>query len=147
MAATPNAYFGSALITGANNRISVSRVPVINSAGAVTYKDLTFNFDVSSAGVLSMLAFNPTITASPSLITSGFKQVTQGRAWQQVYRNRSQRDLGDHANCLVIGVCFWRRCNAVQYELGPRRDGVCNPVTHVFTQPELNSYTYLTLIF
>ena len=73
MAATPNAYFGSALITGANNRISVSRVPVINSAGAVTYKDLTFKFDVSSAGVLSMLAFNPTITASPSLITSGFK--------------------------------------------------------------------------
>ncbi len=25
-----------------------------------------------------------------------------------------------------------------------RRDGVYNFVTHVFTQPELNSYTYLT---
>jgi hypothetical protein len=71
--ATPNAYFGSALITGADNRISVSRVPVIDSAGTVTYKDLTIDFDVSSVGELNMSAYNPTITASPALITSGFK--------------------------------------------------------------------------
>ena len=72
-AATPNAYFGSALITGADNRISVTRVPVINSAGVVTYQDLTIDFDVTSTGVLNMSPYNPTITASPSLITKSFK--------------------------------------------------------------------------
>jgi hypothetical protein len=72
-AVTPRAAFGSALITGAEKRISVSRVPVINSAGVVTYKDITINFEVSSSGVLTLAPFNPTITASPSLLTSGFK--------------------------------------------------------------------------
>ena len=72
-AVTPRAAFGSALITGADKRISVSRVPVINSTGVVTYKDITINFEVSSAGVLTMAPFNPTITASPSLLTTGFK--------------------------------------------------------------------------
>lgn len=74
VAATPTSYFGSALITGTNNRISITRVPVINSAGTVTYKDLTINFVVDSAGTLT---FGPsTIAASPSLIASGFKAGT-----------------------------------------------------------------------
>ncbi len=74
VAATPTSYFGSALITGTNNRISITRVPVINSAGTVTYKDLTINFVVDNAGTLT---FGPsTIAASPSLITSGFKAGT-----------------------------------------------------------------------
>jgi hypothetical protein len=72
-AVTPRAVFGSSLITGADNRISVSRVPVINSTGVVTYKDVTINFIVDNTGVLTMPPFNPIITASPSLVTNGFK--------------------------------------------------------------------------
>ncbi len=74
MAATPTSYFGSALITGTNNRISVTRVPVIDSAGTVTYKDVTINFVVNSTGGLSFTS-SP-ITPSPALITSGFKAGT-----------------------------------------------------------------------
>jgi len=72
-AATPKSSFGSALITGADNRISVTRVPVISSTGAVTYKNVTIDFEVSSTGVLTLAPFSPIIAASPSLITSGFK--------------------------------------------------------------------------
>ncbi len=70
-AATPRASFGSALITSADNRISVTRVPVINSAGAVSYKDVTINFTVDTAGTLTAGA--TTINASPNLVTSGFQ--------------------------------------------------------------------------
>ena len=70
-AATPNSFFGSALVTGTNNRITVTRVPVIDSAGVVTYKDVTLNFVVSTTGVLTLAP--STITPSPALITSGFR--------------------------------------------------------------------------
>lgn len=65
-AAPPKSSFGSALITGADNRISVTRVPVISSTGVVTYKDVTIDFEVGSTGVLTLAPFSPTITASPS---------------------------------------------------------------------------------
>lgn len=51
----------------------MSRVPVINSTGVVTYKDVTINFDVSNTGVLNMDPLDPTIIPSPSLITTGIK--------------------------------------------------------------------------
>ena len=73
VAAEPKSLFGSALITGADNRISVTRVPVIDSTGKVTYKEVTIDFEVSSTGVLTLAPSSPTITPSPSLITSGFK--------------------------------------------------------------------------
>ncbi len=71
-ATTPSARFQSSLLTGSADTISVSRVPVTNSAGTVTYYDLTLTFDVSSTGVLT-LSGSPTVTKSPSLITAGFK--------------------------------------------------------------------------
>src|SRR5215470_7709155 len=52
--AGPQSFFGSALITGANNRITVTRVPVIDSRGKVTYRDITIDFEVSSTGVLTL---------------------------------------------------------------------------------------------
>ncbi len=69
-AATPRAVLGSATITAADNRLTVTRVPVINSAGAVTYKDVTLNFQVDAAGTLILAP--ATIAASPNLVTSGF---------------------------------------------------------------------------
>ena len=39
-----------------------------------------------------------------------------------------------------VGRCYL-------YEFTIRRDGVCNPVTHVFTLPELSSYRCLTQTF
>jgi len=68
---TPRASFGSALITGADNRITVTRVPVIDSAGKVTYRDVTVNFNVSNTGALTL--GTPTNNPSPNLVTSGFQ--------------------------------------------------------------------------
>ncbi len=120
-AVTPKAAFGSALITGANNRISVSRVPVINSTGVVTYKDITINFEVSSSGVLTMAPFNPTITASPSLITSGFKagNYKDGRGNKYVLSGPSVVP-GTTRTAWSSGSCFWSRRHSVQHGLGHR---------------------------
>lgn len=83
-AATPRASFGSALITGADNRITVKRVPVINSAGAVSYKDVTINFTVDTAGTLT--AGTTTINASPNLVTSGFQAGNYKDARGNIYQ-------------------------------------------------------------
>lgn len=72
-ATTPKPFFQSALITGAANTIAASRVPVIDSAGNVTYKDVTLRFNVSGTGALSLAPGNLVITNSPTLVTSGFK--------------------------------------------------------------------------
>ncbi len=72
-AATPRAKFDSALVTGSTDRISVTRVPVVDSAGKTAYKDVTIDFEVDEAGTLMLAPFSPTIEAAPSLVTSGFK--------------------------------------------------------------------------
>ena len=72
-AATPEAFFQSATITSAGNRIAVSRVPVQDAAGNITYKNVVLDFTVDAAGVLALADASPVITPAPTLITSAFK--------------------------------------------------------------------------
>jgi len=72
-AATPTAFFQSATITSAGNRIAVSRVPVQDEAGNITYKNVLLDFTVDAAGVLGLADTSPVITPAPTLITSAFK--------------------------------------------------------------------------
>src|SRR5215469_7254826 len=56
---TPHAEFPNSTLTGANNMITATRVPVVDSTGAIHYRDITLLFDVedsSSAGVSVTLA-------------------------------------------------------------------------------------------
>jgi hypothetical protein len=69
-AATPTAYFQSSVISGSDNRINVSRVPVVDASGKISYKDVTINFTVDNNGVL--LDEPATISKSPILVTNGF---------------------------------------------------------------------------
>jgi hypothetical protein len=68
---TPYAPFQYSSLTGSNNTVTVSRVPVITSSGT-KYNDVTIQFTVSSTGVLALASGYPKVVASPTLITSGF---------------------------------------------------------------------------
>jgi hypothetical protein len=78
---TPHAEFPNSTLTGANNTITATRVPVVDSTGAIHYRDITLLFDVedsSSAGVSVTLASGyPTVvpSATPILI-EGFQAGT-----------------------------------------------------------------------
>jgi len=69
-ASIPQAFAESAIMGGSGNRVSISRVPVRNSLGVITYKDVVVLFSVSPTGVLTMSA--PFITASPAILSSTF---------------------------------------------------------------------------
>lgn len=69
-ASIPQAFAESAIMGGSGNRVSISRVPVRNSLGVITYKDVVVLFSVSPTGVLTMGA--PFITASPAILSSTF---------------------------------------------------------------------------
>jgi len=70
-AATPTAFFEDASIIGVGKTITVSRVPVTNSAGVVTYYDVGIAFSVNAGGQIALTAA-PTVVKSVSLITSNF---------------------------------------------------------------------------
>ncbi len=74
-AADPTTFFEKSTIVGAGETITLSRVPVRNSAGAIKYYDATIEFSVDAAGKLTQTAL-PTFTLSPSLIISNFKAGT-----------------------------------------------------------------------
>lgn len=69
---TPRALFEQATPSGAGNTVTIYRAPVITSTGAVQYKDVQIQFDVSAAGVLTVKPGFPVITASPVLTTGSF---------------------------------------------------------------------------
>lgn len=71
LAASPTAYFQYGGIVGENSQIYLSRIPVANSLGQITYYDGTISFTVSTDGKLST---PPTVTfiASPTLATAHF---------------------------------------------------------------------------
>ncbi|MBV9743252.1 MAG: hypothetical protein JO099_05765 [Acidobacteriia bacterium] len=67
----PYASFQYATLTGTTNTISVTLVPVVNSAGKTTLENVTLQFGFNSAGnlILSSLQAAP----APPPITTGFK--------------------------------------------------------------------------
>lgn len=68
--AQAQAFMESATYGGAGNVLVVTRIPVRNSTGQITYKDVRLPFSVSAAGVLT--AGTPVIAASPILLTGNF---------------------------------------------------------------------------
>lgn len=70
-AQTSTMYLETAAITGTAGTIRAIRVPVKNSVGAITYKDISIPFAVDSTGRVT--AGTVSIVASPTLITGTFK--------------------------------------------------------------------------
>lgn len=70
---TPAAQLQYSILTGSGNTISASRVPVINAAGIVLYRDITLQFDVDVDGNLSITTGFPLIMSSPDFQLSTFK--------------------------------------------------------------------------
>jgi hypothetical protein len=70
---TPYSLFQYSTLTGLGNTIFAGRVPVANSTGTTKYYDVTIQFNVDSAGNLTLASGYPKVASSPTLIVSGFK--------------------------------------------------------------------------
>ena len=69
-AVAQQAYLEGATYGGAGNTMVVSRIPVADSKGKITYKNVTIAFSVSAAGTLT--AGTPKITTAPIIVTGNF---------------------------------------------------------------------------
>lgn len=78
--AQPRAFFQSGTPAGLDNKITVTRVPVRNSAGAIRYYDVALTFSVDAAGRLTLNNAATRITPSPELVVGAFRPgiYTQG---------------------------------------------------------------------
>ena len=74
--AAPTIYMQSATINGASNVVTISRVPVLNGAGVITYKDISMGFIVDTLGNVTFNGAALRIVASPLLNVGAFKQGT-----------------------------------------------------------------------
>ena len=72
-AAPPDMLLQSANVSGSGNTLNVTRVPVRDSTGKITYKDIELSFDVSNTGVVTLGAGSPVVTTSPSLNVAAFR--------------------------------------------------------------------------
>jgi hypothetical protein len=69
---TPRAFLEQATPSGAANSFTLYRVPVVTSTGAVVYKDVQIQFNVSAAGALTLKPGFPVIANSAVLLTGNF---------------------------------------------------------------------------
>ncbi len=74
--AAPTIYMQSATINGASNVVTISRVPVQNGAGVITYKDISMSFIVDTNGNITFNNAALKIVASPLLNVGAFKPGT-----------------------------------------------------------------------
>lgn len=74
--AAPTIYMQSATINGASNVVTISRVPVQNAAGVITYKDISMRFIVDTNGNVTFDNAALRIVASPLLNVGAFKPGT-----------------------------------------------------------------------
>ena len=70
---TPGPQFQYAAITGANNIITLTRVPVVTSSGQTVYQDITLQFDNDGNGNLTLTSGFPMFAPSPNLQVSSFQ--------------------------------------------------------------------------
>jgi hypothetical protein len=68
----PYALFQYSTLTGSGNTFTATWVPVVTASGTV-YKNITFLFDVSSTGVLTIAPGYPEIVPSPTPLISSFQ--------------------------------------------------------------------------
>lgn len=69
----PYALFQQATITGSNNTITATQIPVITASGVVVYLNTTIQFDVDANGNLTISAGFPQTVAAPATITSNLR--------------------------------------------------------------------------
>jgi hypothetical protein len=72
-AAPPDMLLQSANLSDSGNTLNVTRVPVRDSTGKITYKDIELTFDISNTGVVTLGPGSPVVTTSPSLNVAGFR--------------------------------------------------------------------------
>jgi hypothetical protein len=72
--ATPAEYaeFQYATLTGTNNTINATMVPVVTPTGTV-YKNITFAVKVAANGAITLVSGTPTVVAAPSVLATAFK--------------------------------------------------------------------------
>ena len=73
VAGTPTLYLEDATLTASGNTVTVTRVPVQTSTGAIIYQDITTAYSVSNTGALSVEAGYPEIVPSSTLLIGNFK--------------------------------------------------------------------------
>ena len=71
-ALTTYAEFQYATITGSNNVLNVTELPVITPKGTV-YKNLTLQVSVDSTGDVTVVPGSPTVVNAPTILASSFK--------------------------------------------------------------------------
>jgi hypothetical protein len=72
-AATPQIFLENAVLNGAGDTVVISRVPVMDSAGTITYQNISLIFRVDNAGILSLDQGSPVITFSPAIAIGAFQ--------------------------------------------------------------------------
>ena len=73
---TPTALFQQATLTGSNNTITATQIPVVTTSGTVVYLSATVQFNVDANGNLTISAGSPQITSAPMVINGSFKAGT-----------------------------------------------------------------------
>ena len=69
----PTVYLQNATVTASGNTVTVTRVPIQTSTGAIIYKDITTAYAVDKNGNLTIESGYPEIVASATLLNSNFK--------------------------------------------------------------------------
>jgi hypothetical protein len=70
---TPSALFQFSTLTGSGDTITATEVPVLTSSGTTVYKNVTTQFNVDSAGNLTLAAGFPQVVAASPPSFSSFK--------------------------------------------------------------------------
>ena len=76
LAATPTIYMQSATINSAADAVTLTRVPVMNAAGAILYKDISMFFNVDTLGNVTLPPALVRIIPSPTINVGAFKPGT-----------------------------------------------------------------------
>jgi hypothetical protein len=69
----PSASFEFSTITGSGDTITATWVPVVDSSGTTTYKNITLLFHVDSSGNLTVAPGYPKVIPSPPPLVSSFR--------------------------------------------------------------------------
>ncbi len=69
----PYALFEYSTLTGSGNTITATWVPVVNSAGNTSYKNVTLLFDVDASGNLTIAPGYPKVIQTPPPLVTSFR--------------------------------------------------------------------------